>query len=116
MDYIPSRSDFVRSAYTRGAVVSRLLDWNDLLEQPRPPLPPDADPTRPGQVRRKAAAYRALPREQQLRALLEWLPQRLRRAPRLEWDRIPNRTITYLPYWRATGRPHRSQLGFRTPP
>ena len=32
----------MRSAYTRGAVVSRLVDWNDLLEQPRPPLPPDA--------------------------------------------------------------------------
>src|SRR5260370_35359443 len=111
MDYIPSRSDFVRSAYTRGAVVSRLLDWNDLLEQPRPPLPPDADPTRPGQGRRKAAAYRALPREQQLRVLLEWLPQPPRRAPRIDWDRIPSRSINYPLDGRAKDPPDRAHLG-----
>jgi hypothetical protein len=75
VDYISARSDLVRSAYTRGAVASRLVDWNDLLEQPGEALPPDADPARPGNVRRKAAAYRALPREQQVRVLLEWLPQ-----------------------------------------
>jgi hypothetical protein len=111
VDYIPPRSDLVRSAYTRGAVVSRLVDWNDLLEQPGAALPPDADPTRPGNVRRKAAAYRALPREQQVRVLLEWLPDPLRRAPRIDWDRVPSKSVAYLLYGRAKDRPDRVHLG-----
>src|SRR5258708_6479190 len=41
----------------------------------------------------------------------EWLPAALRRAPRIDWDRVPSRSVAYLLYGRAKDRRDRVHLG-----
>jgi hypothetical protein len=100
----------VRSAYTAGAVQLTATDWAELVAQTYTPPSEAADPTVPGAIRPKSAAYPALPAEQQLHIFLASLPPELIRAPRIDWGRVPTNVRVYLLYGRGAGHPEWAAL------